>query len=502
MRADRHPRRAPRAARAAVALATLALVSACTAPDVSPTQTPSPSATPRQFTVLTTGPISTADPATAVADTDSILVNSIYQRLMVVLPETGELKPDAATDCLFTAKLTYECTLPDNLSFHNGHVVDSSDVKFSIQRALRMATPGTSVGQLSALKRIDTPDAHTVQFELSWPDNQFGYALAGQAASIVDAEAFNPDTELPLETLPIGSGPYEVRTITATEVTFTRFEKYIGPKAGLLTDLRLSVAPDSAAAEEAIAKGTADVVWRSLDNAALQRLSDEMGGNPATATATGFTRYPLPGMRVTRLVWSDSSKLRRDAELRDGVTKALQADRTLDSIVPVGVADHASSFPLGGRPNLPELSGARINLTLGYTPSAPGHADLASILRDRIEELDGVSVRLVTSGAADLWLTDRPAWVNNATGWLQTYVEHPLSGSRSKLELLDQRSRTTTGTSRTAALTEIQQQAAVDATVLPVSQTDQILFLAKGVTLVGEPFGSGLELGLWGIARA
>jgi peptide/nickel transport system substrate-binding protein len=501
MRADPHPPRARRRAPLVVLGLSLALLAACT-PTVQPTQTPSGTATPRAFTVITTGGMSTADPALAVSGTDSILVNSIYQRLMVVLPGSGELKPDAATDCLFTSKLTYECTLPDDLLFHNGHVLDSSDVKFSIQRALRLDTPGSSIRLLSALKRIDTPDAHTVRFQLSWPDNQFGYGLATQAASIVDEQVFDPDSPLPLETaLPVGSGPYAVGSITPESATFTRFEKYVGAKKGLLDSLTLSVVADSVAAEEAIEKGTADVVWRGLDNAALQRVSDKIAGSPTKTTPSGFSRFPLPGMRVTQLVWNEGSKLRRDATLRDGVAKALQPDRTLDSIVPVGVADYASSFAVGGRPKLPTLKGGRIYLTLGYDPTAPGHADLASIVRDRIESLDGVSVRLVTGGAADLWLTDRPAWVNNATGWLQRYLASPLPGSRAKLDILARRARTTTETARTAALAEIQQQAAADATVLPIAQSDGIMFVAKGVTLVGEPFGSGQVLGLWGITR-
>lgn len=486
--------------RLVLAVTTLSLLAGCT-PTAAPTSSPTPSPTPRQFTIMTTGQLTTADPAVATNDTDSLVVTSVYERLMVVLPATGELKPDAATDCLFTSKLVYECTLPEKLFFHNGHVLDSSDVRFSLQRVLRMNTADTSVSLLSALKRIDVPDARTIRFHLSWADSQFGYALAGQAASIVDEEVFDPDQPLPLQTLPIGSGPYVVRTIEADQATFAKFDKYIGAKSGLLAALKLVVAADSVAAETAIADGTTDVVWRSLDNAALQRVTDEITASPDERTAKGFTRYPLPGTRVTQLVWNPKSKLRRREDLRLGVARALQADRTLDSLVPVGVDEHAGAFEVGGRVKLPELSGKRNTLTLGYSPTAPGHADLANLLRSRIEELDGVSVRLVTSGDADLWLTDRPAWVNNALGWLQRYLSSPLPDREEKLDSLDQRARTTTGVARTVALTELQQQAAVDNTILPVSQGDGILFVGKGVTLVGEPFGSGQALGLWGITR-
>ncbi len=482
------------------ATALLVLLVGCT-PTVEPTVSPSPTATSRPFTVATTGKVTTTDPAVATTDTDSLVVTSAYQRLMLVLPDTGELKPDAATDCLFTAKLVYECTLPDTLRFHNGNPVESGDVKFSIQRSLRLDVDGTSDGLLTALRRIQTPDVQTIRFELSWPDNQFGYALAGQAASIVEAASYDPDAPLALETLPVGSGPYAVTGISAEEVSFQRFEEYVGPKVGLLEEVRLAVLPDSVAAEAAIAEGTVEAVWRSLDNAALQRISDEIAGSPDQATAKGFRRVALPGTRVTQLVWNPEAALRRDANLREGVAKALQPDRTLDSIVPVTVADHATSFLLGGRPKLPELDRDRVILTLGYGPTAPGHADLARLIRDRLENLGGVSVRLVTSGGADLMLTDAPAWVNNATGWLQRYLESPLPSSRDKLETLHLRARTTTGNARTAALTELQQQAAVDATVLPVAQGDGVLFLAADTDLIGEAFGSGQALGMWGFTR-
>lgn len=493
---------ADRLRKLATALVLAVALAGCTPTVVEPTQSPAVTPTARPFTLITSDPVTTADPVIAVGDTDSLLVNSVYQRLMLVLPGSGELKPDLATDCLFTSETVYECTLPEELTFHNGNVLDSSDVKFSIQRALRMGAANTSIGLLSALKRIETPDAQTVKFYLSWADNQFGYALAGQAASIVDEQVYDPDAALPLDVQPVGSGQFQVFEIAAEQVDFTKFETYFGPRAGILDAVRLQVVPDSVAAEAAIADGTADVVWRSVDGAALQRLTDEIAASPDKTTASGFTSYHLPGARVTQLIWNANSKLRVNNDLRLGVAKALQGDRTLDSIVPVGVVDHAASFALGGRPKLPELKGKRIKLTLGYTATAPGHADQARLLRDRIESMDKVSVRLVTTGDADLWLTDRPAWVNNATGWLQRYLAEPLAGSSEKLDELVQRSRTTTGAARTVAFTELQQQAAADNTVLPVSQGDGILLLGKGVTLVGDAFGSGQQLGLWGISHA
>lgn len=480
----------------------LAVLTGCTpvAP-VPPSREPSPSPSPsaRPFTVSTSGPIRTADPAVALADTDALIATSIYQRLMHVQSDTGELKPDAATDCIFSSETVYECTLPPTLTFHNGDALTSSDVRFSIQRALRLDVSGTAVSLLDSLVRISVPDPQTIRFHLAYADNRFGFGLASLAASIIDEETFDPDTGLPLEALPIGSGPYRIDAIGPEAVEFSKFAEYAGPLAGALEKIRLQHVADSVAAETAIADGTTDVVWRSLDPPALERLATEIASSPDHTTATGFTRWGLDGTRITRLMWSMDSAHRTDANLRAGVALALQPDRTLASLVPVGVEGHLASFPVGGRPTLPPIDGKRITLTLRYEPSAPGHADAASLLRARIEELDRVSVRLVTEGASDLVLTDFPAWVPNAGGWLQAYLDHPLPGSADKLAELDRRARTTSGDARVVALGELQKQAAADATVLPVSQSDGILMLGRGVTLAGLPIGSSGQLGLWGL---
>lgn len=475
-----------------------ALLVGCT-PSVQPTVTPSATVTPRDFTVATSGPIHTADPAIALADSDVFIATSVYQRLMLVLPVSGELKPDAATDCIFTSPTQYECTLPQGLLFHNGNELTSSDVKFSIQRALRFDAAGTSTSMLSSLKRIDTPDPLTVRFQLSYADNQFGFGLASMAASIVDQQTFDPDTALPLASLPVGSGPYQVESIADTGVNFRRFVTYVGPLVGVIDRIRLNRLTDSVAGEAAIADGTADLIWRTLEPAALQRLEDEIKVSTTQTTAQGFTRYPLSGTRITRLLWSADSPLRSNATLRQGVAKALQQDRTLRSVVPVGVEGAVDAFEAGGRPKLPIIKGDRITLTLAYSPSSPGFADLANVIRGRIEELDKVSVRLVTSGSADLVLSDAFAHVNTAMGWLQAYTDSPLAASHTRIDQLQLLARTTSGDQRLAALAQLQQLAALDATVVPISQSDGILMMNKAVTLVGEPFGSGGELGLWSI---
>lgn len=485
---------------AAVAVAALVLAG-CTQPAPTPTQTPapSPSVPARPFTVVTTERPGSYDPAAATTSADALVALNAFSRLMVVHPEGADLKPDLATDCLYTSSTTYECQLPAALTFHNGHALTASDVKFSIERAYRLSVPRTSVRLLDSLDHIEVVDDQRVQFHLKYADTQFGYALATPAASIVDEELYDPDAVRSNDGQVVGSGSYEVVTTAPDHLVFARFEPYKGALTGEIDEIRVSFVADSAAAEAAVVDGSTDVVWRSLTDAALARLAVDIEDPDRTEPA--FTRVPMPGVRVQRLLLNPASSQRENPAVRGAVAAALQADRTLTSIVPPRVVGAVDAFAVGGAAEVPDLGGQRLRLTLGYSSHAPGQRDLAGLLRDRIEERAGVSVQLVgDSFDADLILTDRPAWVNTAFGWLQVYVDDALPGSRAKVDLLVQQARETADlVTRASLLAEIQYQAAADLTVLPVSVGPETLLLAPGVTLQGQPFGPAWQLGLWSL---
>ena len=156
---------------------------------------------------MSTDQIRVTDPAAITDAASTVLSLNAFQRLMTADPGGSALKPDAARDCLFTSSTTYTCTLNDDLAFHNGHPLTSSDVKFSIERAARLNVPGSSAVALSSLRRVQTPDQKTVRFVLSQVDTQFGWVLASPAASIVDEEIYDADRVRDLNDPIVGSGP-------------------------------------------------------------------------------------------------------------------------------------------------------------------------------------------------------------------------------------------------------------------------------------------------------
>ncbi len=471
--------------------------------------TPAPSGTVRPFTVMSTDQVRVTDPAAVTDNASAMLSTNAFQRLMSAEPGQSAPKPDAARDCGFIASPTiYTCTLNEDEFFHNGHPLTSSDVKFSIDRAARLNVPGSSAGLLSSLRRIETPDPLTVRFVLSRVDTQFVWALAAPAASIVDEESYSTDRiQRPDEAI-VGSGPFRVTSYEKNAIAFQRYQEYVGRSRPSLDSVVYRSVADSASVEDAMNKGTTDVVWRGLDDAAVTRLSSQAATNADDNTVNGFHQSVLTGVRVLQLEWSPSSPSRDNKGLRQAIALSLQGDRTSDSVVPGGVPGHVATFALGGKTNPKVTWTKRITLTLGYDSTQPNGLDTATQIRTRLEDTGGLSVQLRPDERGDLTLVDRKAWTATALAWLQPYLEAPLPGSaavvattESDYQSLLPRSAADDATVD-RLLATLQKQAASDLVVLPLSQSDEYVYTRIGVRLSATSFGPGWQLGLFGIGRA
>jgi peptide/nickel transport system substrate-binding protein len=500
-------RRPDRRLAAMLLLVAVLALAGCRTPGSSPSPTPStPGSTPRPFTVLTTDPIRVTDPAAMTDASSAVLAYNVFQRLMTTDPGQSALKPDAAEDCMFTVETTLTCRLKENLRFHNGHPLTSSDVKFSIERASRLDVPGSSEPLLDSLRRIETPDERTVRFLLSRVDTQFGLALASPAASIVDEEVYDSDRVRDPKDSVVGSGPFTIAELTPEALRLTRYPDYVGRTSARLTELVYRTVPDSATIEDAMTKGTVDVVWRGLDAAAITRLQQQVEQSPEDQTESGYVPTVLTGARILQLQWSPESRSRASKPLRTAIALALQGDRTSASLVPAGVGGSVPTFPLGGKATPAVTWKSRVNLTLGYDPTTPGGRDLAVQIRTRLEDTGGLSVKLMPGEVgADLQLLDRKAWTATALAWLQPYLAAPLPEAADSVRALEAQFRGTTDRQQAdrlladRLLATLQRQSASDLVVLPISQSDEYLYARAGVEVGLTSFGPGWQLGLWGI---
>ncbi len=402
----------------------------------------------------------------------------------------------------FTATTVYTCTLNDELFFHNGHELTSRDVKFSIERATRLAVPGSSASLLSSIRRIETPDEQTVRFVLSRVDTQIGWALASPAASLVDAEAYDTDDARSGDQPIIGSGPFAVASYSDGILSLKRYEKYVGRSPAQSDELIYRTVADSASIEDAIAKGTVDVAWRGLNAAAITRFSRQIAAQSwwpqrRRLHAAGPHRHPDPDAAVVA------------ARHRDG--RPSESARLLPSrcrgIAPWTRSCRAASPATSARSRMggkavPKVTWPEpIQLSLSYDPTIPEGRDQANQIRTRLEDTGGFSVRLQPGQPnADLTLVDRKAFTATGLSWLQPYLANPLPETAAIVNTLQLRYRSLTNEEEALrVLGALQRQAAVDLVLIPLTQSDEYVVAREGVTVQLNSFGPGWQLGLFGM---
>lgn len=330
------------------------------------------------------------DPAAGYDPGSWLLFNNVFQSLLAFPKGGSEPEPEAADKCGFSAgSKVYTCTLRDGLTFSNGNPLTSKDVKFSFERALKIADPSGPAPLLSTIASIETPDERTVIFRLKVPDATFPSKIASGAGSIVDHRDYPADA-LRTDGKATGSGPYKLDSISETEAGFSANSGYKGtakPKNGGVT-LKL-YGGDRAALSKALSDGEVDVAYRGLsadDIAALEtsETTDDRGfevtqGSSAEVQHLVFNvKDPVVGkLGVRRAI---AHLVNREALVED-VYKSTATP--LYSIVPAGIAGHNTAFfDTYGSPDEAKAKKAlrdaditgKVKLTLWSTPSRYGPA--------------------------------------------------------------------------------------------------------------------------------
>ena len=183
-----------KAVRSAIAFAGMSAfaLTACTGPSGGVTSTGD--AAGGTITYGTTDKVVTLDPAGSYDAGSFMVMNQIYPFLLNAKPGSADASPDIAESASFTSPTEYTVKLKPDLKFANGHALTSSDVKFSIDRVVKIADPNGPASLLGNLKSVAAKDDSTVVFTLKAGNDQvFPGVLAANSGPIVDEEVFPAD---------------------------------------------------------------------------------------------------------------------------------------------------------------------------------------------------------------------------------------------------------------------------------------------------------------------
>ena len=155
------------------------------------------------------------NPVLALSDSDHDLTSLVYSGLLKATPEGGYAPDLAESYTISPDGKTYTVVLRNNAVFQNGTSVTADDVVFTIQKTQDPALKSPLQANWSGVT-VTEIDAHTVQFTLKSPyapfiDNLTMGILPKSLWQEVSDDEFSFSN---LNTSPIGSGPFEIGSIS------------------------------------------------------------------------------------------------------------------------------------------------------------------------------------------------------------------------------------------------------------------------------------------------
>lgn len=178
----------------------------------------------------------------------------VYDRLIWQTPDV-ELEPGLATEWEFVDDTTFEMTLREDVTFHDGEPFDADAVAANIDRAKTVEGSGLAA-YLASVDTVEVIDATHVRFVMNRPDATLPNQLATRPGMMISPAAFdNPD----LDQNPVGTGPYRIVEYREGDTAvYERNEDYWNPDYAGVARIEISYIPDAVTRLNALRSGQID----------------------------------------------------------------------------------------------------------------------------------------------------------------------------------------------------------------------------------------------------
>jgi peptide/nickel transport system substrate-binding protein len=164
------------------------------------------------------------------------------------------LKPRLAESWEIPDPLTYIFHLRHGVRFHDGRLMTSADVKWTLDSLLNGSLRSAKSSAYRYIAQVSAPDDFTLQIKLKEPYAALLWNLSDGALGVVPTGSGEE-----LARHPVGTGPFRfVSQVQDREVVIERNPEYWGKPAGLAR-VRFNVVPDATTRALELRKGSADV---------------------------------------------------------------------------------------------------------------------------------------------------------------------------------------------------------------------------------------------------
>ncbi len=256
------------------------------------------------------------DPTAGAAGAiDGVVYSNLFEGLTRI-NQNGAVQPGLAKSWTVSDDgLTYTFALRDGVSFHDGAAFDSSDVKFSLDRARAEESTNAQKALFEAIASVEAPDAKTVVVTLKRPEGNFLWNMGWGDAVIVDPASAESN-----KTKPVGTGPFKLtRWTKGDRVVLTRQDGYWGDAPAIKT-VTFKFIPDPSAQVAALLAGDVD----AFPSVGAPETLDQFKADPRYKVVVGTTEGE------TLLVLNQRRALFQDPKVRRAIAHAVDKQAIVD----------------------------------------------------------------------------------------------------------------------------------------------------------------------------
>ena len=222
--------------------------------------------------------------------------------------------------------LSVTLNLVQNATFHDGTLLTSEDVAFSIM-TIKENHPFQSM--FAPVESVDTPDAHTAVIRLSQPHPALLLALSPALAPIIPKHIFGDGQDVkahPANAMPVGSGPFMVTEFTPGEaIIMKKNPNFFIDGRPKLDEIIVQIINDPAAMVIAVENGDADMYPFLAGSQDIRRLERN---DRLTVTNEGYAGIGP----VNWLAFNTASPKLSDVRVRQAIAYAIDRDFIINAL--------------------------------------------------------------------------------------------------------------------------------------------------------------------------
>lgn len=255
--------------------------------------------------------------------------DNIYETL-TKLDENQEVQPGLATEWEQVDDTTWEFTLQEGVTFHDGAEFNAEAVKANFDRLVDEDIASPRAFLFEAVDSVEVVDDYTLRINLSYPYAPLLANLAHSGAAIMSPDVITEDyaqleeggdVDAYINQNPAGTGPFKFESWNpGAEVVLTKNEDYWGEPAKL-NSVTFKVVSEQSARIAELETGASDV-------------ADNIGPNNISRVenADGLSLLQEPSVSLSYVGFNAQKEPFDDVRVRQAISMAINKEAIIDGV--------------------------------------------------------------------------------------------------------------------------------------------------------------------------